>query len=104
MLILKYTLGGSKYWFPASKIIMSEWLHAMSEADSTITSSLFLKFKYRIKLHLIKLIILQIVRMSDYLDGIKPCKCKGKGHQFQRMLVFGLFWLLMIVERVEKED
>jgi hypothetical protein len=26
-----------------------------------------------------------LVRMSDYLQGTEPCKCKGKGHQFQRL-------------------
>jgi hypothetical protein len=25
------------------------------------------------------------VRMSDCLQGIEPCKCKEKGHQFQRL-------------------
>ena len=26
-----------------------------------------------------------IVRMSDCVQGIEPCGCKGKGHQFQRL-------------------
>jgi hypothetical protein len=25
------------------------------------------------------------VRMSDCVQGIEPCKCKGKGHQFRRL-------------------
>jgi hypothetical protein len=25
------------------------------------------------------------MRMSDCLQGIDPCKCEGKGHQFQRL-------------------
>jgi hypothetical protein len=26
-----------------------------------------------------------IARMCDCLEGIEPCECKGKGHQFQRL-------------------
>ena len=33
------------------------------------------------------------VRMSDCVQGIGPCECKGKGHQFQRVGLLGCFTL-----------
>ena len=30
-------------------------------------------------------------RMSDCLEGIEPCKCKGKGYQFQRFGWYQVF-------------
>jgi hypothetical protein len=33
------------------------------------------------------------VRMSDCLEGIEPCKCKGKGHQWMGNQVFRLLEL-----------
>jgi predicted Zn-ribbon and HTH transcriptional regulator len=42
------------------------------------------------------------VRMSDCVRGIEPCKCKGKGHRFQRVGLLGCFSL--VKKRRERKE
>ena len=40
--------------------------------------------------------------MSDCVQGIEPCECKGKGHRFQRVGLLGCFSL--VKERKERKE
>jgi hypothetical protein len=42
------------------------------------------------------------VRISDCMQGIEPCECKGKGHRFQRVGLLGCFSL--VKERKESKE
>ena len=42
------------------------------------------------------------VRMSDCVQGIEPCECKGKGHRFRRVGLLGCFSL--VKERRERKE
>ncbi len=43
-----------------------------------------------------------IVRMSDCVQGIEPCECKGKGHRFRRVGLLGCFSLVKEKKREKR--
>ena len=45
---------------------------------------------------------LAFVRISDCMQGIEPCKCKGKGHRFPKVGLLGCFSL--VKERRERKE